>query len=129
MRGSRFAAEIRAHVKASGAPAMAAMAMAKDRRAVAALLEGPPFLWGGTEQEAAALRDAAVEAAEPGVVPEVRELNDALAVCRGAIASANALIAERSQIRKTHDGYVTPTGDKIEATRLQEHVSSSNHIT
>jgi hypothetical protein len=85
-----FSAEIRAHVKNSGSPPMTALGMKRDKRAVAAILSAPPFLSGLSETGAQTLRDACVESHEPGVVSEVRELNDEFAICRGVIAAPPA---------------------------------------
>jgi len=83
---------------------MTAIKLKHDKRVAAALLEEdvPAFLSGLTDDESSIFRKQVLDSTDQQ--KEIREIENALTVCRSAIKSAAAMIAERAGMRQRHDG-------------------------
>jgi hypothetical protein len=95
---AQIAGEIRAHVARSESPAMAALKLKGDKRAVAAVLGAPCYLSGLNETEASAVRAQVLESTDEH--RELRQIEHAVDVCRASIKSAEAMIVKRAQVRQ-----------------------------
>jgi hypothetical protein len=97
--GAQIAAEIRAHIARAEAPAMTALKLTSNKQAVAAVLGAPCFLSGLNEQEVSAFRANVLDSTNEQ--KEVRQIENALAVCHGAIKSAESMVSNRAQLRQS----------------------------
>jgi hypothetical protein len=90
---AQIAGEIRAHIAHSESPAITTLRLKGDKRAVAAVLGAPCYLSGLSEGETSAFRAHVLESTDEH--RELRDIENALNVCRASIKSAEAMIAKR----------------------------------
>jgi hypothetical protein len=95
---AQIAAEIRSFVARSSAPAMAALKLKNDRRAVSALLQAPGYLSGLSESDVNAFRREVL--APTAEATELSHIESALDVCQGAVDSAKQMLSTRAQLRQ-----------------------------
>jgi hypothetical protein len=90
---AQVAAEIRAHVKASKAPALTALSLKADKRAMQAITSAPAYLSGLTDAELSSVRNVVLSETENA--PLITAAEDTLRVVHGAIRAARNMISER----------------------------------